>query len=221
MNIHHLNISTTIAIGLIVAFTSNATMAERINADVWADNWFALYVDEKLIAEDSVPFNTEQSFNAESFSFDTALPAQVSVIARDFIENDTGLEYIGSRRQQMGDGGFKAQFIDAETGKTLAVSNDSWHCKAVHRAPLNSSCERSPDPEQSCQSDIEPEPENWKRADFDSNAWPNAVIHTERAVRPHGGYSRIQWHPTAKLIWTEDLEIDNTLLCRFTLTDSE
>jgi hypothetical protein len=158
------------------------------------------------------------SFNAESFSFTTTLPAQISVIAKDFKESDSGLEYIGSRRQQIGDGGFIAQFTDADSNRLLAVTDESWVCKAIHQAPLNRDCERSSNPDKDCRSRIQDEPENWKDAAFDDSGWPGAVVHSAQAVRPHGGYNRISWHPAAKLIWTEDLEVDNTLLCRLTLT---
>lgn len=192
-----------------------------VAADVWVDNWFALYVGDELIKEDSVAFNTEQSFNAESFSFQATLPLQLNLIIRDYLEDDTGLEYIGSRRQQMGDGGFIAQFFDAQTNDLIAVSDDSWRCLPVHRAPLNRQCERSPDPAQSCESEIIDEPQNWKSPDFDDSHWPNATIHTEQAVRPRRGYLEIDWHPSAKLIWGADLEIDNTLLCRISISAPE
>ena len=84
-----------------------------IRGDVWADNWFALYIGENLILEDSVPITTERSFNAETFTFSTDYPIQLNFIFKDFKENDTGLEYIGARNQQMGDGGFIAQFFDS------------------------------------------------------------------------------------------------------------
>ena len=189
-----------------------------IKADVWADNWFALYVGDELVKEDSVPYNTERSFNKESFEFDVELPAQLSFVIKDFKENDTGLEYIGSPRVQMGDGGFKAQFFDAATGKLVAVSSDEWRCLAIHRAPLNKSCERSPNPTMDCQSDIDAEPANWRDPDFDDSDWPNAVVHSAQAVRPHGGYPGVDWRAEAMLIWTDDLEIDNTILCRVTIS---
>lgn len=39
---------------------------QQFRADVWADNWFAMYIGDRLVAEDSVPIITERSFNAES-----------------------------------------------------------------------------------------------------------------------------------------------------------
>ena len=202
------------------ASTANAAATRTIKAQVWADNWFALYSGNTLIKEDSVPYMTEQSFNTESFTFNTTLPAQLSVIMKDYKENDTGLEYIGSRRQQMGDGGFIAQFVDAKTNEVLAVSNESWRCVVIHQAPLNKSCDSSSTPEQTCKSKIDPEPNNWKSPSFDSSSWPNAFVHSSRTVRPHGDFSRYSWQPSAKFIWGADLEVDNTVLCRFTIPAS-
>ena len=203
---------------LVATRVTGQDTTTTVNAEVWADNWFALYVDGELIAEDSVSIETEMSFNAESFSFSTTLPAQIGVIAKDFKENDSGLEYIGSRRQQMGDGGFIAQFIDADSDRLLAVTDDSWVCMVIHQGPLNRECERSMNPDQECRFRIQDVPENWASADFDDSGWPGAVEHSIQAVRPHGGYNRVSWQPSAKLIWTEDLVVDNTLLCRFILT---
>lgn len=205
-----------VALAAAASCVASDTISVRVQADVWADNWFALYNGEDLIFEDSVKYQTERSFNAESFTFEISLPAKLSLIIKDYKENDTGLEYIGSRRQQMGDGGFTAQFFDADN-RLLAVSDDSWRCIAIHQAPLNKSCERAEDPSASCESRIIDAPENWRHDDFDDSKWPAAVVHSAQAVRPHGGYRNVRWQPEASLIWTEDLEIDNTVLCRFTL----
>jgi len=208
----------TLALLSLVSLATAASADERsIEADVWADNWFALYYETTLIKEDSVTYNTERSFNAESFVFTAELPAQINVILKDFKENDTGLEYIGRPRQQMGDGGFSAQFHDAESGELIAVSDETWRCKSIHRAPLNKSCERSDNPLLDCKNEITPEPEGWMSAEFDDSDWPNAIVHSASAVRPHGGYDGIAWVPGAKLLWADDLEIDNTILCRVVL----
>ncbi len=199
---------------VLVLMTSAYAQAETINADVWADNWYALYVGEELVKEDTVPYNTERSFNKDSFSFDTTYPVQLNLIIKDYKEDDSGLEYIGSGRQQIGDGGFAAQFFDADSKEVIAGSNESWRCLAIHRAPLNKSCERSEDPTADCQTDISSEPENWKATGFDDSAWPNAVVHSAQEVRPRHGYDEIDWHDSVKIIWTDDLETDNTILCR-------
>ena len=192
--------------------------ARTVKAQIWADNWFALYSGNTLIKQDSEPFLTERSFNAELFSFPISLPAKMSIVIRDHLENDTGLEYIGTPHQMVGDGGFIAQFIDSETNQVLAVSDTSWQCTVIHKAPLNRrECEHSKNPEQVCKSKIDPEPLNWKSADFDYSSWPHAVIYSEDEVNPHGDYNNLSWKPAAKLIWSQDLVVDNTLLCRFTI----
>lgn len=204
-------------LSLISLATAAPADQRNIEADVWADNWFALYLETTLIKEDSVAYNTERSFNAESFVFTAELPAQINLILKDFKENDTGLEYIGRPGQQMGDGGFSAQFHDAESGELIAVSDETWRCKSIHRAPLNKSCEHSDNPLLDCKNEITPEPEGWMSAEFDDSNWPNAIVHSASAVRPHGGYDGVAWVPGAKLLWTDDLEIDNTILCRVVL----
>lgn len=207
--------------GLSISSACSAADVEKrtIRADLWADNWFAFYVGQDLIKEDSVAYNTERSFNADSVTFELELPAQLNLVLKDFKENNTGLEYIGRDRQQIGDGGFAAQFIDAKTGELLAFSNATWRCLPVHRAPLNKSCERSLNPESDCQVETVDVPDDWMNADFDDSSWPRAVEHSARAVRPHGGYPSIDWRPEVKLIWSSDLEIDNTVLCRTTIRD--
>lgn len=192
-----------------------------IKADIWADNWFAFYIGEELVKEDSVPYNTERSFNRESFEFDIELPAQLTFVIKDFKENDTGLEYIGSPRVQIGDGGFAAQFFDASTNELLAVSNSDWRCITIHQAPLNKSCVSSSSPEHDCQSKIDAEPAGWRDAGFDDSEWANAIEHSVQAVRPRHGYDEVDWHSDMNLIWTQDLEIDNTILCRATIPAPE
>lgn len=62
------------------------------------------------------------------------------------MKNDTGLEYIGERNQQMGDGGFILQLTDMSTGDVVAVSNADWACTVIHEAPLDKSCEDESNP---------------------------------------------------------------------------
>lgn len=197
---------------------SDGTVA--FHADVWADNWFALYLGEELLIEDSVPITTERSFNAESFDFRADYPLQLNFVIKDFKENDTGLEYIGTRRQQMGDGGFIAQLTDNSTGQTIAVSSAGWQCLVVHEAPLDKSCEGEPNPvagEAPCEFRAPGEPAGWKSSAFEPAGWVAATEHSEEAVVPRHGYDEITWHPDARIIWAGDLETDNTVLCRATI----
>ena len=216
--------ATTRLVALLSAVSCSAvgfseTKIQSLRVDVWADNWFALSVGETLIAEDSVSIKTERSFNAESFAFEVSLPAQINLVIKDFKQNDTGLEYIGTNRQQMGDGGFIAQFLDAATGSPLLLSNQHWRCLPIHIAPLNKQCEQSNTPEADCGTRTIAAPIGWQLPTFDDSAWPYAIEYSAQKVRPKDGYERIRWHKDAQLIWSSDLETDNTLLCRVTLTD--
>lgn len=196
--------------------TTATTQAETLHVDVWADNWFAFYSGEAKVWEDSVSINTERSFNKESFTFQAERPFVLNFIVKDFKENDSGLEYIGSRKQQMGDGGFIAQFKDA-SGQILATTDASWRCLVTHNAPTNKSCEKDKNPvagKGNCGFTETSEPSGWKSASFDDSSWPNANEYSERAVSPKDGYDQVRWDSAAKLIWGPDLETNNTILCR-------
>ncbi len=54
-------------------------------------------------------------------SFTAERPFVLGLIAKDFRGNDTGLEYIGTRRQQMGDGGVILQVKNSD-GETIAIT---------------------------------------------------------------------------------------------------
>ncbi|MBT5295177.1 MAG: PEBP family protein [Octadecabacter sp.] len=204
-------------LALIAAAT--ATSADTFSADVWADNWFEMRINGVQVAQDSVPITTERSFNAESFIFEAQRPFVIGLMAKDFKENDTGLEYIGTRRQQMGDGGVILQIMDA-AGDLVAVSSADWSCLVIHTAPLDKSCESDADPvadQGACGFDASSEPDGWDSVDFDATDWPAADVYSEREVSPKDGYDEITWDASADLIWGPDLEQSNTILCRLTV----
>ncbi|MBU2328068.1 MAG: PEBP family protein [Alphaproteobacteria bacterium] len=204
---------------VLAVITPSIASAETFSADVWADNWFEVRIDGTQVAEDSVAITTERSFNAESFTFEAERPFTIGLVAKDFIENDTGLEYIGTRRQQMGDGGVIAQIKDA-SGSIVAVTNADWQCHVIHTAPLDKACENESDPvagEGVCAFDISDEPDNWDQAAFDASDWPRASVYTSEQVDPKLGYNEIDWSEDAQFIWGPDLEQSNTILCRITI----
>ncbi len=207
---------------MALLLSAGSAMAETraITADLWVDNWFVMHVNGSKVIEDSVPITTERSFNAESTAFSAEMPMTIAIMAKDFKENDTGLEYIGSHRQQMGDGGMIAQFRDTGTGEVVAVTDSNMRCLVVHRAPLDRSCATESDPiagQGGCGFETTEIPADWTAPGFDDSAWPAAVEHSSRDVRPKGGYDKIDWDSSAKLVWSDDLVQDNTLLCRVTV----
>ena len=196
---------------------SDTSGSVTIEGDVWADNWFALYLGDQLLIEDSVSIRTERSFNAESFSFQADYPIVLNFVVKDFKENDSGLEYIGSQKQQLGDGGFIAQFRDANTGKLLAATDSTWPCMVLHHGPNDESCAKLDSPvtgEGPCAFTSQEEPAGWKQTDYSTDEWTKATEFSASAVRPKDGYNRVSWDSYAKLIWSSDLKKDNTILFR-------
>ena len=193
------------------------TTQATFRVEVWADNWMAVYVDGELVGEDSVPITTERSFNAETFTFEAAYPFTVAIEAKDFKETDSGIEYIGKSNQQMGDGGLIAQVTDVARGEVVAATGSDWSVLVVQRAPLNRDCADDPDPTTTCRSESIDSPSGWADAGFDDTSWVAATEWTSAAVSPKGGYNEINWVDSAKLIWGSDLEVDNTVLMRFSV----
>ena len=199
----------------------NSAGSTDLVAEIWVDNWFEMYVNGQKILEDSTPYKTERSFNAERVSFKSDVPATFAFEFRDFMENDTGLEYIGSRRQQMGDGGAIVQVKNASTNQTVLTSDASWKCLVVHKAPISEACVREDNPvagSGACAAKITKAPDGWTQPGFDDSSWPSANVHSESAVRPKDGYDRVSWNGSAKLIWGPDLQKDNIVLCRATIS---
>lgn len=183
-------------------------------AQVWADNWFSLSVNGEEVGTDPVPITTERSFNATTLRFTATLPLTLAVVAEDFKQDDTGLEYIGTDGQQIGDGGFILQITDATTGKVVAGTSTSWRALVVHRAPLDKGCERSTDPASDCASRSIEEPAGWTTPGFDDDRWARATAYTPAQVGAREGFGTVRWSAGASLIWSTDLEADNTVLLR-------
>ena len=196
---------------------SPAGAAVTFTAQVWADNWFELYVNGKKVGEDSAPITTVRSFNAETITFTDSYPLTIALVSKDYVEGDSGLEYIGTSRQQMGDGGFIAQVTDTSTGELVATTSSAWKGLVIFRAPLNADCVTSREPDTMCTHEIVPEPAGWTSPTFDVSSWVAAREYTAAEVGPKDGYDTVNWTPDAKLIWSGDLKVDNTILWRTTV----
>lgn len=197
--------------------SQDSSGAETFTAEVWADNWFALSVDGVPIAEDIVPITTERSFNAQCVTFQASYPFTLGLVSKDFVENESGLEYIGESNQQMGDGGVILQITDS-SGAVVAATNSDWRGLSIFRAPLNTECESSTDPLAECENEILAEPDGWAEPGFDDSGWSPATEYTEAEVQAKDGYTQVTWDAAAKLIWADDLNVDNTILWRYTVT---
>jgi hypothetical protein len=191
----------------------------EVRSDSEAMQRFAREIDAMLAVphEDIVPITTERSFNAQCVTFQATYPFTLGLVSKDFVENESGLEYIGESNQQMGDGGVILQVTDS-SGAVVAATSSDWRGLSIFRAPLNTDCESSSDPLADCESEILPEPAGWAEPGFDDSGWSPATEYTEAEVQAKDGYTQVTWDATAKLIWADDLNVDNTILWRYTVT---
>jgi phosphatidylethanolamine-binding protein (PEBP) family uncharacterized protein len=203
------------ALGVIPATSAPAaTKVYNFTAEIWADNWFALYINGKKVGEDSTPFATERSFNSDAISFKASYPLTIGIMARDYVENASGLEYIGKPNQQIGDGGIIAQIRDMDSKQVITATNKSWKVFVTNTAPLNEECVKSKDPLLDCKTMVTKAPTSWYSTTFKDTSWKSATEFTAAAVGVKDGYFNFTWSPTSSLVWSSDLRLDNTILLR-------
>ena len=170
------------------------TINDAVRANVYADNWFQLYINGELVAVDSIRFIPH---NVISVDILPAYPMTIAVMARDNADPRTGMEYANTN---IGDGGFILKFADG------TVTNATWKAKSFSRGPIGGDVK---DPKVA----NEELPANWFAVDFDDSAWANAKEYTEEEVDPKGPFFEHDF-AGAKFIWTDDLALDNTVLFR-------
>lgn len=169
------------------------TMADTLRVNIYADNWFVLYINGKLRAVDPIEFTPH---NVVSVDILPEYPMTIAVMAKDNADPSTGLEY----GDHIGDGGFIIKFGDG------TVSDAKWKAKNFFRWPIGRDV-RNPRVEHL------PIPKDWYAADFDDSAWGAAVEYSEERVNPKEPFYAADFQG-AKFIWTADLDLDNTVIFR-------
>lgn len=169
------------------------TMADTIQAGVYADNWFLMFINGKLAAVDAIPFTPH---NVVTVDILPEYPMTIAIMAKDNADPKTGLEY----GDHIGDGGFIIKFSDG------TVSNARWKVKSFFKGPLNRDA-------QNPRVEHTPIPTNWFAVNFDDSQWANAVEYTEERVNPKEPFYGADFQG-AKFIWTSDLDLDNTVIFR-------
>ena len=169
------------------------TMADTIRANIYADNWFVLYLNGKLTAVDSIDFLPH---NVVSIDVLPEYPMTIAVMAKDNADPKTGLEY----GDHIGDGGFILKFADG------TVTSASWKAKCFFRGPLNHDAAHP-------KVEHTPIPENWFAVNFDDSGWASATEYTEERVNPKEPFYAADFKG-AKWIWSDDLDLDNTVIFR-------
>jgi len=169
-------------------------MADTIKANVYADNWFEMYINGELVAVDSIRFIPH---NVVSVDLLPAYPMTIAVMAKDNADPKTGMEYANTN---IGDAGFILKFGDG------TVTNARWKARSFSHGPVNRDTKNP-------RVENKPIPENWFAVDFDDRDWANAKEFTEEEVDPKQPYFDNDFKG-AKFIWADDLALDNTVIFR-------
>ena len=169
------------------------TIADTMKLNVYADNWFMLYVNGRLVAVDPIEFTPH---NVVSVDFLPEYPMTIAVLAKDNADPKTGLEYGSS----IGDGGFCLKFADG------TVTDGRWKARSFFHGPAKGDT-KAPTVRH------EPLPANWWAVDFDDSKWAFAKEFTVEQVDPKQPYFD-QDFKGAKFIWSDDLALDNTVIFR-------
>lgn len=172
-------------------------MSDTIRANLYADNWFILYVNGELVAVDSIRFIPH---NVVSVDILPSYPMTIAVMAKDNADPKTGMEYANTN---IGDGGFILKFGDG------TVTNARWKAKTFSRGPIDRDT-KTPRVESL------PIPENWFAVDFDDSQWGFAREYGEEQVDPKQPFFEHDFKG-ARFIWTDDIELDNTVIFRHTV----
>ncbi|MEY4395418.1 MAG: hypothetical protein RL595_2667 [Planctomycetota bacterium] len=169
------------------------TMADTIQANIYADNWFMMYINGKLTAVDPIDFIPH---NVVSVDILPEYPMHIAIMAKDNADPKTGLEY----GNHIGDGGFILKFSDG------TVSNMKWKAKSFFTGPLNHDVNNP-------KVKHEPIPDNWFEPNYDDSKWENAKEYTQERVNPKEPFFKADFK-NARFIWTNDLDLDNTVIFR-------
>jgi hypothetical protein len=209
---------------------------ENFTMYIFADNYFELYVNGRLLAVDAVPFTP---FNSSVVRFRVDRPFSVAVLAVDWEEHlGLGSEKNRGRSYHPGDAGFVAVIKD-ESGKVVAITNGTWKAQTFYTAPLHDrSCLKVKDQHRdssACSTESVqdgrlfsaahwPIPDNWFAPVFDDSDWPHATVFTNDTVGVDNkpafmNFTDIFDDPKAdaEFIWSANLILDNLVLLRKTI----
>lgn len=169
-------------------------MSDTIKSNIYADNWFMLYINGELVAVDSIKFIPH---NVVSVDLLPSYPMTIAVMAKDNADPKTGMEYANTN---IGDGGFILKFGDG------TVTSGKWKAKKFSWGPIDRDTKNPRVESLSI-------PENWYAVDFDDSSWGQAREYPQEQVGPKQPFFEHDFQG-AKFIWTDDIELDNTVLFR-------
>lgn len=199
---------------------------EIITGYIFADNYFELFINGKLIAVDPIPFTP---FNSNLVRFKVKKPYDIAIKLVDWEENSgLGSENNRGKRFHPGDGGFIASFSDGTT------TNGQWSAQTFYTSPIyDLSCTEEVGEQRltsMCDTKGVDEyidtyslhwviPVNWKTSQ-DYIAWPKAVEFTEDEIGVNNKKAYMNFQEQfsgvgASFIWSSNLVLDNLVLLRY------
>jgi hypothetical protein len=167
---------------------------DTINANVYADNSFKLYINGEFVALDSIAFVPH---NVVSVDILPAYPMTIAVMGIDNADPKTGMEYANTI---IGDGGFILKLGDG------TVTNSTWKAKKFSWGPVDGDTKNP-------RVESIPIPKDWYTVDFDDSKWPGAKEFREEEIGPKSPFFEHDFKG-AKFIWTDDVKLDNVVLFR-------
>ncbi len=185
--------------GGLPAHIVKPNMADTVKLNVYADNWFKLYINGKLVAIDSIEF---MPHNIVSVDVLPEFPMTIAVMARDNADAITGKEY---EHVQIGDGGFILKLGDD------VMSSPDWKAKCFFFGPMEG--------EKEVVRHV-PIPDDWFTIDFDDRDWGLVTVYEESVVRPPSVFRDYDFGG-ASFVWTSDLDLHNTVIFRTTIENPE
>ncbi len=215
------------------------SFGEVFTAFIFADNYFEMYVNGVPVGKDKVPFT---QFNSSIVRFKVKKPFTIAMMLVDWEENlGLGSELNGGFAYHPGDGGVVATIIDNQN-KIVATTNADWRVQTYYTAPIkdltclsevgkyrySSNCNHSDVNDGSQFFGIHWKlPNNWYQKDFIDTFWPFATtyLNSEIGVDNKPAYTNFkdifdQTGFDAQFIWTSNVILDNLILARYKVGES-
>ena len=190
---------------------------------IYADNYFELYVNGKLVGVDAVPYT---SLNSTIVRFRAKRPISYAIKVVDWESNmGLGTEIKNGKIYQPNTGAFIANFSDGTS------TNGSWYAQTYYIAPLESpycvrevgtervttDCTNTPVTAGKSYAMHWDVPADWYAIGHKFGYWPKAKVYSEAEIPMNPAYTNFKTQfGDAKFIWTSNMVLDNMVLLRIT-----
>ncbi|GGP86363.1 hypothetical protein [Shewanella ulleungensis] len=199
---------------------------EVVTGYIFADNYFELFINGKLIGVDPIPFTP---FNSNIVRFKVKKPYDIAIKVVDWEENSgLGTENNRGKQYHPGDGGLIASFSDGTT------TNAEWSAQTFYTAPIyDLSCATEVGQQRltkSCNAEGRNSygkayslhwqiPQDWQ-TNNQYISWPKSVEFTEQEIGVDNKKAYMNFQPLfsgagASFIWSSNVILDNLVLFRY------